>query len=132
MHFRCSTSILYGSYVDDPIIIVIENVNCSWDEPRLRDCPYSILHSCQYGQVAGIRCRIIKNINFATINNSVLVTWEYNNNTSHQPSSFDVRCNGQRHYNNYDISVSNGASRLRDIVGDLLPNASYDCMLCIS
>ena len=104
---------------------MIENVNCSWDEPRLRDCPYSLPHSCQSGGVAGVRCRVIKNINFATVSNSVLVTWEYSNITSRQPSSFDVRCNEQRHYNNYDISVSNGTSRLSDIVGDLLPNASY-------
>ena len=109
---------------------MIENVNYSWDEPRLRDCPYSIPHNCQYGQVAGVRCRIIKNINFATINNSVLVTWKYNNITSHQPSSFEVRCNGQRRYNIIIISVSNGISRFSDIVGDLLPNASYDC--CVS
>ena len=54
-----------------------------------------------------------------------MVTWEYNS-TSHQPSSFDVRCNGRRHYN--IISVSNGTFRVN--VGDLLPNASYDC--CVS
>ena len=120
----------YGSNVNDPI--VIENViNCSWDELRLRDCPYSnysISHNCQSGRRAGVRCKIIKNINFATVNNFVLVTWEYNNITSDQPSSFDIRCNGQRHYN--IISVSNGTSRVSDIVGDLLPNVSYDC--CVS
>ena len=111
---------------------MIENINCSWDELRLRDCPYSnctISHSCQSVTIAGVRCKAIKNINFATVNNSVLVTWEYNNNTSRQPSSFDVRCNGQRHYNNV-ISVSNGTSRFSDIVGGLLPNIHYDC--CVS
>ena len=76
-----------------------------------------------------MRCKVIKNINFAAVHNSVLITWEYNNSTSHQPSSFDVRCNGQRHYNNV-ISVSNGTSRVSDIVGHLFPNASYDC--CVS
>ena len=111
---------------------MIENVNCYWDESRLRDCPYSnhllsVSHSCPSGEGAGVRCKEINNIEFsATVNNSVLVTWEYNNITSHQPSSFDIRCNGQRHI----ISVSNGTSRLSDIVGDLLPNASYDC--CVS
>ena len=82
-------------------------------------------HSCQR---AGVRCKIIKNINFSTVNNTVMVTWKYNS-TSHQPSSFDVRCNGQQHYNNI-ISVSNGTSRVSDIVGDLLPNTFYDC--CVS
>ena len=110
---------------------MIENINCYWDELRLRDCPYSnytISHSCQSGRIAGVRCNVIKNINFATVNNSVLITWEYNNKiiASHPPSSFDVRCNGRRHYINA-ISVNNGTSRLSDIVGDLLPNTSYDC-----
>ena len=109
---------------------MIENVNCSWDELRLRDCPYSnhtISHSCQDGRVAGVRCMVIRNIEFSIVNNSVLVTWEYNNIiTSHQPSSFDVHCNGRRRYNNV-ISVINGTSRVSDIVGDLLPNTSYDC-----
>ena len=110
---------------------MIENVNCTCDEPRLRDCPYSnytVSHSvkCQSDRIAGVRCKIIENINFATVNNSVLVNWEYNNNIiSHQRSSFDVRCNGQQRYN---VSVSNGTSRV--IVGDLLPNTSYDC--CVS
>ena len=125
-------------YYDVNERIVIENVNCSWDEPRLRDCPYSnhtTSHSCQENIKAGVRCKVLKNINFATVNNSVLVTWEYSNsysnNTSHQLSSFDVRCNGERHYNNI-ISVSNGpgTSRVSDIVGDLLPNTSYGC--CVS
>ena len=119
--------VYYSFDENDPI--VIKNVNCYWDELRLRDCPYSnytISHSCPN---AGVRCNVIKNINFATINNSVLITWEYNNITSHQPSSFDVRCNGQRRYDNV-ISVNNGTSRVSDIVGDLLPNASYDC--CVS
>ena len=109
--------------------IVIENVNCSWDELRLRDCPYYSNHtishtSCQSGGVAGVRCKIIRNIGFSTVNNSVLVTWEYNNIISHQLSSFDIRCNGH----NSIISVSNGTSRVS--VGHLLPNASYDC--CVS
>ena len=112
---------------------MIENViNCSWDELRLRDCFYSnhtISHSCQNRGVAGVRCKVIRNIEFAAVNNSVLVTWEYNNITSHQPSSFDIRCNGQRRYNNV-ISKNNGTSRISDIVGDLLPNTSYDC--CVS
>ena len=117
---------------DENNAIVIENVNCYWDESRLRNCPYSnhslsVPSSCQSGGGTGVRCKAINNIEFsATVNNSVLVTWEYNNITSHQPSSFNVRCNGQRHYN-IIISVSNGTSRLSDIVGDLLPNASYDC-----
>ena len=109
---------------------MIENVNCSWDEPRLRDCPYSnhtMTHSCQSGRVAGVRCKVIRNIEFSTVNNSVLVTWEYSNNTSHQPSSFLVRCNGYEHYIN---SVSNGTSRVSDIVGHLLSHTSYDC--CVS
>ena len=38
----------YSSNINDPII-AIENVNCSWDELRLRDCPYSISHSCPSG-----------------------------------------------------------------------------------
>ena len=110
---------------------MIENVNCSWDESRLRDCPYSnhtiSSHGCQSGGIAGIRCKVMRNIEFsATVNNFVLVTWEYSNSTSHQPSSFDVRCNGQRHYNNV-IPVNNEISRVSDIVGHLLPNASYDC-----
>ena len=109
---------------------MIKNVNCYWDEPRLRDCNYTISHRGQNCTIAGVRCKVIKNINFATVvNNSVLITWEYNNKTSQQPSSFDVRCNGQRHYNNV-ISVSNGTSRFSDIVGELLPNVSYDC--CVS
>ena len=115
---------------DENNAIVIENVNCSWEELRLRDCPYSnytISHSsCQSGRIAGVRCNIIRNIELATVNNSVLVTWEYNNIASHQPTSFDVRCNGQRHV----ISVSNEISRISDTVGDLLPNTSYDC--CVS
>ena len=106
---------------------MINNVDCSSDEPRLRDCPYSISHSCQSGGVASVRCRVIKSIDFATVSNSVLVTWEYNNITSRQPSSFDVRCNGQRRYNNI-ISMSIGTSRVN--VGELLPNVSYDC--CVS
>ena len=113
---------------------MIEKVNCTCDEPRLRDCPYSnytVSHSvnCQSDRIAGVRCKIIENINFATVNNSVLVTWKYNNITSRQPSSFDVHCNGQRRYNNI-ISVSNGTSRFSDIVGHLLPNTFYDC--CVS
>ena len=93
----------YGSNENDAINIVIEDVNCYWDEQRLRDCSYSVSDSYQSGGMAGVKCKIIKNINFAIVNNSVLVTWEYNNITSHQPSSFDVRCNGQRRltYNNY-------------------------------
>ena len=112
--------------------IVIEKVNCYWDESRLRDCLYSnhslsVPRSCPSGGGAGVRCKAINNIQFnATVNNSVLVTWEYNNSTSHQPTSFNIRCNGRRHY----ISVSNGTSRVSDIVGDLLPNTSYDC--CVS
>ena len=110
--------------------IVIENVNCYSDEPRLRDCPYSdytISHSCQSGGGAGVRCKAINNIEFsATVNNSVLVTWEYNSITSHQPISFDIHCNGRRRYN---IPVSNGTSRLSDIVGELLTNTSYDCCI---
>ena len=108
---------------------MIENVNCSWDELRLHDCLYSnytMTHSCQTGAIAGIRCRVIRNIEFATVNNSILVTWEYNNSTEYQPNSFDVHCNGQRRYDNI-ISVSNEVS---DIVGNLLPNVSYDC--CVS
>ena len=96
----------------------------------MRDCPYSnytMTRSCRSGGVAGVRCRIIKSIDFATVSNSVLVTWKYNNITSRQPSSFDVRCNGQQRYNNI-ISVSNGTSRVN--VGELLPNVSYDC--CVS
>ena len=96
----------------------------------MRDCPYSNYtktNSCQSGGVAGVRCRVIKSIDFAIDSNSVLVTWEYNNITSRQPSSFDVRCNGQRRYNNV-ISVSKGTSRVN--VGELLPNVSYDC--CVS
>jgi hypothetical protein len=122
--------IYYGGFDAKLNDVVIENVNCSWDEPRLRDCSYSnytiLSHSCRRGVRAGVRCMVIKNINFATVNNSVLITWEY---TSHQLSSFDVRCNGQRQYTN-TISVSNGISRVSDTVGDLLPNASYDC--CVS
>ncbi len=112
---------------------MIENVNCSLDEPRLRDCSYSNYNGKNCGG-AGVRCMIIKNINFASVNisNSVLITWEYNNSTSRQPSSFDVRCfngHGQRQYTNI-ISTSNGTSRASDTVGNLLPNASYDC--CVS
>jgi hypothetical protein len=107
---------------------VIKNVNCSWDELRLRDCPYSnytISHSCSSGGIAGVRCKTISKIEFAAVNNSVLITWEYSK--SHQPSSFDVRCyNGQRRYTNI-IPVSSGTSRVSDTVGDLLPNVSYDC-----
>ena len=119
----------YNSNENDTILI--NNIDCSSDEPRLRDCTYSnytMTKTC--GGVAGVRCRVIKSIDFATVNNSVLVTWKYNNSISHPPSSFDVHCNGQRHYNNYDVSVSNGTSRFSDIVGDLLPNVSYDC--CVS
>ena len=108
---------------------MIENVNCYWDELRLRDCNYTVSHRGRNCTIAGVRCKVIKNITFVTVNRSVLITWEYNNKTSQQSSSFNVRCNGQRHYNN-DISVSNGASRFSDIVGDLLPNVSYDC--CVS
>ena len=118
----------YTSNVNDTTLI--NNVDCSSDEPRLRDCPYSnytMTRSCQSGGVAGVRCRVIKSIDFATVSNSVFVTWEYNNITSRQPSSFDVRCNGQQHYNNI-ISVSIGTSRVN--VGELLPNVSYDC--CVS
>ena len=109
--------------------IVIKNANCSW---RLRDCPYSnytISHvNCQSGGGAGVRCKVINNIEFsATVNNSVLVTWEYSNSTSHQPSSFDIHCNGQQQRTNVN-SVSSGTSRVS--VGELLPNASYDC--CVS
>ena len=97
----------------------------------MRDCPYSNYtktNSCQSGGVAGVRCRVIKSIDFAIDSNSVLVTWKYNNIiTSRQPSSFDVRCNGQRRYSNV-ISVSKGTSRVN--VGELLPNVSYDC--CVS
>jgi hypothetical protein len=106
---------------------VLENVNCSWDELRLRDCPYSnyaISHSCPSGGVAGVRCKVIKTIEFATVNNSVLITWEYNNSTSPQPNSFDVRCNGQQKYTSI-ILASNGTSTVSDTVGGLLPNASY-------
>ena len=107
---------------------MINNVECSSDEPRLRDCPYSsytISHSCPSGGVAGVRCtsKVIRKIEFSTVKNSVMVTWEYNNNIN--ASSFDVRCNGRRRY---IISVSNGTSRV--IVGDLLPNTFYDC--CVS
>ena len=109
---------------------MINNVDCSSDELRLRDCPYSnytMTRSCRSGGVAGVRCRVIKSIDFARVSNSVLVTWKYSNVTSRQPSSFDVRCNGQQHYYNI-ISVSNGTSRVT--VGKLLPNVSYDC--CVS
>jgi hypothetical protein len=114
---------------------VIENVNCFWDEPRLRDCSYSnytmALHSCPSGGGVGVRCKVIRNIKFVAVNNSVLITWEYSNNISRQLSSFDVRCNGQRHYTSINIiSMSNETSRVSYTVGDLLPNASYDC--CVS
>ena len=89
----CTSGARPTYYISD--VIVIENINCYLDEPRLRDCLYSISLGCQNGGVAGFRCKVIKNIDFATVNNSVLVTWEYNNITSHQPSSFDVRRNGQ-------------------------------------
>ena len=121
----------YDSSVNDPII-VIENVNCYLDELRLRDCLYSnytISYSCQnHGRIAGVGCKVISNIEFAMVNNSVLVTWEYSNKTSQRPSSFDVGCNGQQHYNNTIISVSNGISRVS--VGDFHPNSSYGC--CVS
>ena len=91
---------------------------------------HTISHRCQSGIILGVRCKVIRNIEFTAINNSVLITWEYYNNniTSHQLSSFDVHCNERRHYN--IISVSNGTSRLSDIVGHLFPNASYGC--CVS
>jgi hypothetical protein len=120
----------YSSNENDTI--VIENVNCSWDEPRLRDCSYfnyTLPHGDPKCGKAGVRCKVIKNINFATANNYVLITWEYNN-TLHQPSLFDVRCNGQlRHYKNI-TSGSSGTFRVSYSVGDLLQNASYDC--CVS
>ena len=119
-------------YYSNDTMIVIKNVDCSWDELRLRDCPYSkytVPHSCQNGKIAGVRCKVIRSIEFSTANNSIFITWDYNNSTAHQPSSFDVRCNGQQHYNN-NISVSNGTSRVSDIVGHLIPNTSYDC--CVS
>ena len=110
--------------------VMIEDVNCYWDELRLRDCNYTISHCGQNCTIAGVRCKIIKNVNFATVNNSVLIIWEYrlSNKTSHiQPNSFDVRCNGQQYYIN---SVSNGTSSVS--VGHLLSNTfeSYDC--CVS
>ena len=113
--------------------VVIQNVDCYSTELRLRDCAYSMYNNsqkpCSYGGGAGVRCRIIKNINVgAQVNNSVLITWEYS--TSYHQSLFDVHCfSGQRHYKNI-IPMSNGTSQLRVSVGDLLPNASYDC--CVS
>ena len=50
---------------------MIENINCYWDELRLGDCPYSnhtLSHSCQSGRVAGVRCKVIRNTEFSTVN----------------------------------------------------------------
>ena len=135
MAFTAGAQTLYYRPDEKDTIIVIENVNCYWDELRLRDCPYSnytILRNCQSAGIAGVRCKIISNIGFefSTLNNSVLITWEYSTSLIlNQPNSlkFNVRCNGQRQYTNI-ISVSNGTSRVS--VGHLLPNASYDC--CVS
>ena len=132
-HTIGAQSIYYGNDVKDTI--VIEDVNCYWDEPRLRDCPYSnytlsVPNSCQRGGGAGVRCRVIKNIYFsaAMINNSVLITWEYSNSKSRRPSSFDVHCFSEQQRYNASLSASSGTSRLS--VGSFLPNTSYNC--CVS
>ena len=65
--------IYYSSNVNDPV--VIKNVNCYWDELRLRECPYSnytVSHSDSSGRGAGVRCKVIKKINFAT---TITLSW---------------------------------------------------------
>ena len=103
---------------------MIEDVNCYWDEPRLRDCPYSnytMPYSCQCVGGAGIRCRVIKNINIVMIKNSVLITC---NSKSRWPSSFSVHYFSEQRLSHYtaSLSVSNGTSKLS--VGSFFPNTS--------
>ena len=116
----------------------MDNVYCDPDDELLLDCFHNGLfrHNCGHYDDVGVRCQVdfrLKNIS-ATIISSVssigmvfpvLITWELQNKTLHEPYLFEVECFNEQHKIVMSVSNKTFSVQLHGLLSSM--TTSYTC-----
>ena len=115
--------------------IVLDDVYCGSNDELLLDCSHRGLfrHNCRHSRDVGVRCRIdfrLKNISATIMTStgmvfSVLITWELQNTTLHEPYQFEIECFNEQHKIAMSVSNKTFSMQLHGLLSSMA--TSYTC-----